>query len=348
MSLESDLLDRPSDDATEPPRRSRRKLWWSIGLVVVALFAVVALVVGLYVGNLGRSFDTKTQKIERAFPAETTRPSAAANGAMNILLLGSDSRGASPSEAAGGNASDQRSDSMIWVHIPADRKRVYLMSVMRDTWVDIPGRGQGKINAAMSYGGIPLAAQTLEGLFGARLDHIALIDFAGFKAVTDALGGVPVNVPIAFSTKTRTFPQGMQTLDGDAALAFVRERKAFPDGDYQRVKDQQIFVKAVLGQILSAGTLTNPGKVNDLVDKVSPYLSVDTTFDSAAVGSLAVSLNGLRSSDVQSFTLPTKGIGTSADGQSIVLPDTAAISAVGKALRDDTLGQWLSSRSSGE
>ncbi|GGC90016.1 transcriptional regulator [Tersicoccus solisilvae] len=356
MGLDDDLLGhesgetKPDDGDAATPRSSRRKLAKRIGLALVALVLVVALVVGIYLVNLGRSFDTKTQKIEQAFPAESSRPSAAAEaaGATNILLLGSDSRGATASEASSGTASDQRSDTMIWVHIPADRKHVYLMSVMRDLWVDIPGHGTAKINAAMAEGGIPLAAETLEQLFGTRLDHIALIDFEGFKAATDALGGVTVNVPIAFSTKTHTFAQGKQTLDGDAALAFVRERKAFTDGDFQRVKDQQIFVKAVLSQVLSAGTLTNPVKVSDLVDKVSPYVSVDTTLDSGTMASLALSLNGVRASDVQSFTLPTKGTGTSADGQSIVLADTAAIKAVGTALKNDTVADWLSSRGSGE
>lgn len=339
--------ERASGEGRERPAGSRRRrVVLRIAVVLTALLAVAAIVLGLFVLDLGRSFDTRTQKIDQAFPAESTRPSAvaAADGATNILLLGSDSRGASATEASSGSASDQRSDTMIWVHIPADRKHVYLMSIMRDLWVDIPGHGSAKINAAMAEGGIPLAAQTLEQLFGARLDHIALIDFEGFKAATDALGGVAVNVPMAFSTKDHTFAQGPQVLDGDAALAFVRERKAFADGDFQRVRDQQIFVKAVLAQVLSAGTLTNPGRINDLVDKVSPYLSVDTTFDAAAVGSLALSLNGLRSGDVQSFTLPTKGIGTSADGQSIVLPDTAAISGVGEAIQKDTLGAWLAAR----
>ena len=91
---------------------------------------------------------------------------------------------------------------MMLVHIPADRKGAYVTSIMRDTWLDIPGHGKAKINAAFAYGGVPLAVQTLEGLLDTRIDHVAAIDFEGFKGLTDALGGVEINNPIAFSPRT--------------------------------------------------------------------------------------------------------------------------------------------------
>ncbi len=121
----------------------------------------------------------------------------------------------------------------------------------------------------------------------------------------------------------------------------MRERYAFVDGDYQRVKDLQIFLEAVLNTVLTPATLTNPVKVTELVNQVSPYLSVDKGLDSATVGAPAVSLNAVRGLDVVSFTLPTLGTGTSADGQSIVLKDDAAISAIAKSLTDDSLGTYL-------
>ena len=116
------------------------------------------------------------------------------------------------------------------------------------------------MNAAMALGGIPLVVQTLEGMFGTRLDHVAVIDFEGFKAMTDALGGVNVNVPQAFNTKQFSFPAGKQQLTGEEALAFVRERKAFSDGDYQRVKNQQLFLKALMTKFLTARDADQPRK----------------------------------------------------------------------------------------
>ncbi len=336
----------PHGDAPRS-RSKRKKTARNVLLGVVAFFLVVAAAAGIFAFNLANSFNSKSQKIEQAFPAASARPAETKTGAVNLLLLGSDSRAASLGDAETGGASDQRSDTMMWVHIPADRKNIYMMSIMRDTWVQIPGHGEAKMNAAMAFGGIPLVVQTLEGMFKSRIDHVAVVDFEGFKAMTDALGGVTVNVPQAFTTRGFSFDAGKQQLSGEQALAFVRERKAFSDGDYQRVKNQQLFLKALMSKFLTAETLTNPVRISGLVDTVSPYVSVDKSLDAAAVASLAVGLRDVRASDVVSFTLPTAGIGTSADGQSIVLRDDAAIAGVADALRNDTLGDFAKSAGTG-
>lgn len=80
-------------------------------------------------------------------------------------------------------------------HVPADRQHVYLMSIMRDSWVEVPGHGRAKINAAYSWGGVALTTETVEQLLDIRIDHVAEIDFAGFEDMTDALGGVTVDSP---------------------------------------------------------------------------------------------------------------------------------------------------------
>ena len=340
MTLETDAL-HPGPPSH--PGRARRKTRRNILFVFLGLFLVAAVVSTVFVVSLAHSFDSKSHKISDAFPNESSRPLKSASGAMNILLLGSDSRGDSVDVAANGGASDQRSDTMMWVHIPADRKDVVMMSIMRDTWVDIPGFGEAKINAAMAYGGVPLVVQTLEGMFGSRLDHVAIVDFEGFKAITDALGGVDVNVPVPFSTADggHTYAQGAQRMDGDQALAFVRERYAFADGDYQRVRNQQLFLKSVMSTALTPSTLINPLKIKKIVNEVSPYLSVDSGLDSGTLGRLAFSLRGVRGSNVISFTLPNLGTGTSADGQSIVIKDDAAVLGISEALSKDSLLQYV-------
>nr|WP_233911723.1 LCP family protein [Arthrobacter polaris] len=191
--------------------------------------------------------------------------------------------------------------------------------------------------------------QTLEGMFGNRLDHVAIVDFEGFKAITDALGGVDVNVPVPFSTADggHTYAQGAQRMDGDQALAFARERYAFADGDYQRVRNQQLFLKSVLSTALTPSTLTNPVKINELVNQVSPYLSVDSGLDSGTLGSLALSMRGVRGGNVKSFTLPNLGTGTSADGQSIVIKDDAAVLGISEALTNDSLVSYLAANGLG-
>ncbi len=337
------------EDASEVGKRGRsrkRHTTRNVLLGFLAIFLVAATIAGIFVFNVARSFDSKSQKIAQAFPQETLRPVKPTEGpaasAMNILLLGSDSRVDSVNMAEAGVASDQRSDTMMWVHIPADHKNIYVMSIMRDTWVDIPGHGQAKINAALAFGGIPLVVQTLEGLFGNRVDHVAVVDFEGFKSMTEALGGVTVDVPQSFTTGQFSFYKGPQILKGDQALAFVRERHAFADQDYQRVKDQQVFLKAVLAKFLTAETLANPARVSEVVNTVSPYISVDKSLDAAAIGSLALQLKDVRPANVVSFTLPNKGTGWSPDGQqSIVIPDNEAITSVGKAMGTGQLGSYL-------
>lgn len=330
-----------SETRSRPRRKPKRRLW----IVLISVASVLLLAAGAvtaYGLSLSHTFN-KTEKIPQAFPKESDRPApliGEAAKAQNILLLGSDTRG-----SVGGDLNDirgQRSDTMMIVHIPADRKGVQVMSVMRDSWVTIAGHGDAKINAALSYGGMPLVVQTLESLIGVRIDHVAIVDFQGFKGITNALGGVTVNNPIAFDSgnvKGYQFAQGPIKLNGAEALAYVRERYAFSDGDYQRVRNQQLYLKAVLGAVLSTDTLTNPVKISNLVGAIVPYLTVDKGFDSAYVSGLAVEMRNVRMGDVRFFTLPTTGTGMIGD-QSVVLLDDDQVALVKKAFQTDTLDEY--------
>lgn len=280
-------------------------------------------------------------------PGSTNAVSPITTGAsVNILLLGSDSRDDVMDNANSGSASNQRADTIMLLHIPADRSSVYSISLMRDLWVNIPGKGSAKINAALAFGGVPLMIRTIEDLLGQRIDHVAMIDFAGFKGLTDGLGGVEVTIDKPFTSyhDHLEFRAGKNKLDGERALAFVRERYAYADGDYQRVRNQQTFLRAVIGKALSAGTLTNPMLVHNLLDVTAPYISVDAGLDAATVGSLALGLRDIRKNDVVFFTLPTSGTGWSADGQSIVLPNQSAIRAMAAALGNDSLGDYVAKK----
>lgn len=330
-----------SDRALDRPRKRR---WRRIATIAVA--AVVLLVggsVAFYAWDLAQTWDNKTEKIADAFPSNDARPPVTAppvgqSQPQNILLLGSDTRGAVGGSIAG--LSGQRSDSIMVAHVPADRSGVYVMSVMRDSWVEIPGHGYAKINAALSLGGVPLAVQTIEGILGARMDHVAVIDFSGFVGVTDALGGVSIDNPVAFQSshlKGHFYPQGPQNLNGKEALAFVRERYAFSDGDFQRARNQQQFIKAVMSNILTPETLTSPKRVNSLVGAIAPHLAVDEGFNSGYVARLGSEMRNVRVSDVTFFAAPTDGTGTSPDGQSIVNVDWAEIAKLREAFANDRL-----------
>lgn len=342
------MLDHPEQTVTRVRRRRRRsarKKARNVLLVVGACVVASALVAGAYLYNLAQNFDSGTGKITAAFPAEDGRPGQKSS-AMNILVMGSDSRDALELNAANETASDQRADTLMLIHIPADRQHVYTMSIMRDLWVEIPGHGEAKVNSALAHGGVPLMVQTVESILDQRINHVALVDFESFRGLTNALGGVDVEVKSPFLSSgpgAHAFNAGLNSLDGTEALAFVRERYAFPDGDYQRVRNQQAYLKGVIDKAATPGTLLNPVKVSNMLGSVTPFLSVDEGLDSEVLTRLAFELKDLGPGDSVMFILPTLGTGISADGQSIVLPDPAGIEGIRDAAGAGSLSDYLAS-----
>ncbi|MFD0045571.1 LCP family protein [Pseudarthrobacter scleromae] len=367
-------------DAPEPAKRGRRHRLRTILLVLLAVAIIVPASLGAYLYSLGQIYESEITTIDSPWPAESLRPqrqpagaaagepapgegggpagrqtgtgtaegtqNAVADGMLNILVMGSDSRGATTEEALSGGNSNQRADTLMLVHVPADRSKIFTVSLMRDLWVDIPGNGQAKINAALAYGGVPLMVQTVESLFNQRIDHVAMIDFEGFVGMTDALGGVEVNVtqPFVSPHSSKKYAKGPTVLDGKGALDFVRERYAYADGDYQRVRNQQAFLQALLAKNLSRDTLLNPVKIHNVISAMAPFVSADSGLNAGTLARLGLELRNVRSDDMEMFTLPTLGTGTSADGQSIVIPDRNAIAGLSRALADDSLDKFVASR----
>lgn len=255
----------------------------------------------------------------------------------NILLLGSDTR--SGSEAA--QVSGSRADSIMLAHIPADGKGVYLVSIMRDTWVNIPGYGAAKINAALNYGGISLQVATVENLLGIKIDHVAEIEFEGFKALVNSVGGVDVQVPFDFDINAWSFKQGMQHMDGGAALAFVRARYPFADGDYQRVRNQRAFLRGLYSTMKSKGALENVGSFQSAVESIAGYMRVDSGLDAAQIAQIAAPVLTSGDTTMRMTTLPNAGPGWSYDGQSIVIVNQAANANLSYALQHDSMDQFM-------
>ena len=215
---------------------------------------------------------------------------------------------------------------------------------MRDLWVDIPGYGAAKVNAGLELGGVPLMTQTVESLLGQHIDHTVMLDFQGFAAMTDALGGVDVDIKQAFQGTIDDyvyFPAGVNRLNGLQALAYVRERHAFADGDYQRVRNQQTFLKAVMAKMAAEGGLSDRNTVKQLVATVLPHVTVDPGLTVETLERLAFSMRGTSPGNAVFFSLPTAGTGTSRDGQSIVLQNPAATAAVAAALASGTLPDYI-------
>ncbi|NKE09761.1 MULTISPECIES: LCP family protein [Kocuria] len=345
--IQDDLFGDSSQNAAddtrnERPKRTGRKVL--LGFLIFFLVVVIGVVAAIfiYVNSLSRSYDDNVTAVPSAsaFP-EGDRPEDTEG--TTILLLGSDAR---PEGGGEGGREGERADSIMLLNIPADGGEVYVMSIMRDTWVDIPGVGEAKINAAYQNGGMPLMVETLEGLFGTHIDEVMAVDFAGFEGMTDALDGVTVDVPESFTADDGTqFTAGPTTMDGATALTFVRERHAFTDSDYTRVENQRAYIRAVLDRFLEPSTLANPGKISDVVETISPYLTVSEGMDSGYIRGLVPDLVGTTNSDIHMFTVPTNGVGTSADGQSIVIADQEAMQQVGEAIDDGTLDDYYAQHS---
>lgn len=330
-------------------RSNRRKGVW---IVLGALALIIAILVGIgavYYGNLKHSFESKSHRLEDVFPDDASRPSKDGKS-MNILLLGSDKRPqpVEKKDAVPGGGADERSDSIMVVNISGDRKHVTVMSIMRDLWVDVPGHGKSKVNSGYAYGGRKLEVQTIENLLKTRIDHVAVVDMGSFKAFGDSLGGLDVNVekrtPMTRSDGSQfVLEPGRHHMDGGLALAFSRERKVYANGDYQRVRNQQAVMRAIMSKLITKDTMTDPSKIQRVVDETSPYITIDKEFTFDDMSRLAFSLRGVKTSDIQFATMPTAGIGWSEDGQSIVQVDEQGLASVQKALKEDKMNEWLSS-----
>lgn len=264
--------------------------------------------------------------------------------ALNILLIGSDSRVDARGPAAAGAFSDQRADTLVFIHLPADRQSVYGISIMRDLWVDVPGYGPGKVNSALELGGIPLMTTTVGTLLGQPIQHTVMVDFPGFAGLTDAVNGIDVDVKVPFNSTLESgqyFAPGINRLNGAQALDFVRERKAFSDGDYQRVRNQQTFLKAVLAKAVGSGVLADRETAHAFVTGVLPHVSVTPGLTLETLERLAYSLRTVPAGNGVFFTLPTAGVGTTVTGQSVIWQNPGATAAVSAALSSGTLGEYI-------
>lgn len=327
-----------SSSRNSVPLWAKVMMWVVVGSLCVTASALIA--VYRYKHHLSQTFDDRKTVISEALPdrdtVDDTQTPDEISGVQTILLLGSDSRG---------NPDDARSDTIMVVRIPEKRDSAYVMSFLRDSWVDIPGYGYDKINAAFAYGGLPLAVETIEEHLSTRIDHVIMVDFEGFKHVTDALGGVPVHNEIEFSLTngegTTDFPVGDLDLNGDQALQFVRERHSFVDGDYQRARNQQLYLRSVLEKFLSAGTLTNPSKITGVVEGLSPYLSVDEGVTADYLVSLVWTLRTLSTDDIVFFTVPTLGTELTEDEVSIINLDYERLEELAESFHNDTLDKYV-------
>jgi len=330
-------MTREPRRADPAPQPKRRRLLPKI-LIAAAVLLIAAIGAGLlYAATIDRSL---TKNLNRGVELPSEGPSASGTpqkaqetGALNYVLLGSDSRDP-------GNESNGRSDTIMLVHLNAKRTKAYIVSFPRDMYVNIPGYGKNKINAAFAFGGPPLAVRTLENLTGVGMDHVVLIDFEGFIRLTDDLHGVTVTNKTAFSSHGFHYAKGKITIAGEQALWFVRERHQLPGGDLARAENQRNVIKAILDKGLSAEVISDPATSINFIANVAKHLTVDNGLSDSEIRRTALSLR-LTGKDIALLQAPISGFGTSRDGQSIDLVDAAKMAELSNALKKDKLSEYV-------
>jgi LCP family protein required for cell wall assembly len=336
LVLPPELDPRRSSPRMRPrQRRFVRVLSWTA--IVMSVLLLVGSVAGY---GLIRYYDGNINRIGDLFRPDGDRPAAAPGKAKNFLLVGSDTReGATEEELRRAGTefeAGRRADTMILIHLSAKQDKALLMSFPRDLYVDIPGKGKNRINAAFSSGGPALAIATVEQLTDIRIDHYIEVNFFGFQRMVDALGGVDVCLPKAAKEPKSgiNLPAGRSRVQGPQALAFVRQREGLPRGDIDRIARQQQFLGAMLRRATSAGILLRPDKLLSFLNVVTKSIQVDDQLSFATMRDLAFRLKDLDPAKVTFVTVPVDRLARR-DGKSVVLMDEPGAELLFDSIRND-------------
>ncbi|MGH3721766.1 MAG: LCP family protein [Pseudonocardiaceae bacterium] len=348
---------------------SRRGRDYGVGLAKLALAMVSTLVLSL-TGYGWTTLRDLHHGVSTANVISTNaiRP-AAPDKATDILLVGLDSRTDAhgtplPRDALArlrvGDNDGELTDTMILVRIPNNGRRAVAISLPRDLDVELPdGYGKHKLNSAFSRArnateqrlvargvepatvhaesvaaGRKLLLEAVADLTGVDIDHYAEINLLGFSLLTDAVGGVEVclRTPVHDRFSGANFPAGPRLISGPEALAFVRQRHGLPRGDLDRIVRQQAYLASLAGKVLTAGTLANPGRINQLINATQQSLVLDEGFD---VLDFAARMQGLAADDMVFETVPVLGDGNSeSDGAVLEVDPETVRHFVSRAIDD--------------
>jgi LCP family protein required for cell wall assembly len=322
-----------------PGGRPRRRLRTVVRVVAcVVAFTIVA--VGGYAWISYRHFTSSLTTVD-GVPGKSGHDVDGSD--QNILLVGDDHRPANASPQLLAQLSTQQdgggtnTDTVMLLHLPAHGGAPTVISFPRDSWVDIPGYGKGKLNSAFGVGarngggdagGMRELIQVIQNMTGLTVDHFVRVSMVGFYDIANVLGPLQVclNQAAHDPYSGTDLPAGESTLDARQALSFVRQRHGLPRGDLDREVRQQYFLSAELHKVLSAGTLLNPIKQQHLLSAVSSALETDKGLDLLG---LAANVQGLSADKVHFTTIPVAGTPTITDARGnrvdVVAIDSAAV-----------------------
>jgi LCP family protein required for cell wall assembly len=292
----------------------------TIALAFIVLLLICLAVAYAWLDSLNVKLHKNSQSIAKAKKALSSKPTNL-NQPINILLIGSDRRF---------NKHDTgRSDTLMVIHIDYRRKKVYLISIPRDTRVRIPGLGFDKINAAYAYGGPQLSIRAVQNYTDLKIHHYIEVDFNGFKKLVDTLGGIDVEVKKTINNRSRKYrmyiPKGKVHMDGELALNYVRYRHG--DSDFQRAERQQNFLKALSANALKWSAFWRlPTLINIFADNTETDMSIRELSDLASFLKTVRSNNNLE-------TVTLAGRTGMLNGVSYVFPDYQANQVILEAVK---------------
>ncbi|EGO8861578.1 LCP family protein [Enterococcus faecalis] len=236
------------------------------GIILVLFLAVVGMGAKLY-WDVSKSMDKTYETVERSKKSQVNLNN---KEPFSVLLLGIDT-------GDDGRVEQGRSDTTIVAIVNPSDKQTTLVSLARDTYVDIPGQGkQDKLNHAYAFGGASLAMDTVENYLNIPINHYVSINMAGLKELVNAVGGIEVNNNLTFSQDGYDFTIGKISLDGEQALSYSRMRYEDPNGDYGRQERQRKVIEGIVQKVLSLNSVSN---YQEILTAVSDNMKTDLSFD---------------------------------------------------------------------
>lgn len=306
--------------ASPSPSKRRLPRWLKVSILSVLVVVNIGVLVLVWALRTGEDI-LATADIDNEVAEVLDNPTG---GSLTFLIVGSDSRAGLDDLTNFGAVGGSRGDVIMLVRVDADNSTAQMLSIPRDLYVDIPGRGQNKINAAYAFGGPSLMVETVKATLGVEVNHYVEVDFVGFAALIDQIGGIE----IAFPYPARDLKSGLdvgsgpQVLDGDMALAYARSRKyqELQDGrwvsvkasDIGRTERQQEVIRAIANQLRQPSSLVEAGET---AATLARYVTIDSNLAEASFAGLAWDFRGILTGLVDGATLPT--VTRTIDGSSV-------------------------------
>lgn len=354
--LDDLFYDGDGQEATEVDvrRTGWRPSIRRLALVALVLVATVAVGGAATLYFVGHRMSNNVDRIGGVFDSIDEKDRPARNPATahskTILAVGTDVRSTGQSTGrdatAAATVGDARTDAIMLIRLDTEKNSASIISIPRDSWVPIPGHDTHKINAAYTLGGPSLLVRTVEQLTKVRVDHFMIIDFEGFRSIVDVLGGVDVHVgtPTVGANGVQLH-QGVNHLDGTQALAYVRERYDLPEGDFDRMRRQQNFLRSVFTRLAVTKPADDPLQAYQLLDSMTRAVTVDDGYDMDELRSLAMSAFKLKQDNVWFLTAPSLTTGWEGD-ESVVYLDPQAGDELWQAVDHDRMAEYVAAHQS--